>query len=87
MKFNFLNWILETISTLLVIFTPNELFITLYILVNSCGTPLIYFLGIEDNRKRVRKDLEEKMSVISKKLPKRKQVGNSMSFELDTIQS
>ena len=51
MKINMINWSLETITTLLVaILHPYRYFTLLYILVNSCGTPLFYFLGIEENR-------------------------------------
>ena len=72
---------------MLVVFTPNELFLTVYILVNSCGTPLIYFLGIEDNRKKVKMDFVSKITVISKKLPKRNTEVIPMNFKLDTTES
>ena len=51
MKINMINWSLEIITTLLVaILHPYRYFTLLYILVNSCGTPLFYFLGIEENK-------------------------------------
>ena len=51
MKFNMFNWILETLSSFLVLILPSYRYFTnLYILVNSCGTPLVYFMGIEENR-------------------------------------
>ena len=47
-KFNLLSWILDTTSILLVIISKH--FNILYLLVNSCGPPVIYFLGMEENR-------------------------------------
>ena len=67
MKFNMINWALETISTLLVIIIINDLIVIVYILIMSCGTPLVYFLGIEDNRKTAKEVLKVKMKVLTKK--------------------
>ena len=53
MKFNLLNWLLEIISTLMVLIDINRFFTLLYVVVGSCGTPLVYFIGIEENRKCV----------------------------------
>ena len=41
MKFNIMNWLLETVSTVLVLIGENRFFTILYLLVNSCGTPLV----------------------------------------------
>ena len=30
----------------------NEVIYFLYFVVNSCGTPLVYYLGIEENRRQ-----------------------------------
>ena len=51
MKFNMINWVLETFSTILVLKEVNRIFYILYLFVNSTGTPLVYYLGIEENRK------------------------------------
>ena len=41
MRFNMINWLLETVSLILYL-NKNDVFLTvLYILVNSCGTPLV----------------------------------------------
>ena len=41
MRFNMINWLLETVSLLLVI-KKDDMFLTiLYFLLNSCGTPLV----------------------------------------------
>ena len=40
MQFNMINWLLETVSFIL--YQKNNVFLTiLYVLVNSCGTPLV----------------------------------------------
>ena len=49
MKFNMINWVLETFSTILVLMKVNRIFYILYLFVT--GTPLVYYLGIEENRK------------------------------------
>ena len=51
MKFNMINWVLETFSTILVLMKVNRIFYILYLFVNATGTPLVYYLGIEENRK------------------------------------
>ena len=68
MKFNFLNWMLETITILIVVINPNELMNVIYNFVNSSGTPLVYFLGIEENRKAMKQNLVTKMNVAHKML-------------------
>ena len=52
MKFNLINYILETVSMILMLVFKEEVIILLYLLANSCGTPLVYYLGIEENRKQ-----------------------------------
>ena len=41
MQFNMINWLLEMISLILVMFVENVFLNILYLLVNSCGTPLV----------------------------------------------
>ena len=55
MKFNMLNCLLETVSTIFLIFLNNDLAVIIYILVLSFGTPLVYILGIEDSKKMSKK--------------------------------
>ena len=50
MKFNLLNYLLETLSMVLTLAVRSYLVGLLQILVTSCGTPLVYYLGMEDNR-------------------------------------
>ena len=50
MKFNLLNYLLETVSMVLTLAVRSYLVGLLQILVTSCGTPLVYYLGMEDNR-------------------------------------
>ena len=51
-KFNMFAWILDTASILLVIASSE--FQILYLLVTSCGPPILYFLGMEENRRVTR---------------------------------
>ena len=68
MKFNLINWILETISILInTVISSNDLNIIIYILVNSCGIPLVYIMGIEENRKTVKQILMSQINFLTKK--------------------
>ena len=49
-KFNLLNWILDTVSLGLVMISGEDYQIV-YLLVISCGHPLLYLLGIVADRK------------------------------------
>ena len=66
MKFNMINWALETFTTFLVFIFPHEIVLLIYWLVNCCGTPLVYFMGIEENRKATKKLLMSKIRIIKK---------------------
>ena len=52
MKFNLINYLVETLSGILFLVVKNFFVDMLYLLLNCCGTPLVYYLGIEENRKR-----------------------------------
>ena len=52
MKFNFINYLLEALSVGLLFISKNPGIYFLYFVVNSCGTPLVYYLGIEENRRQ-----------------------------------
>ena len=52
MKFNLINYLLETVSVLMSLLVKNFFVDLLYYLVNYCGTPLVYYLGIEENRRQ-----------------------------------
>ena len=64
-KFNLFTWILETASILLVAVSPKD-FKMLYIFCISCGPPLLYFLGIEDNRRAAEEYFKFNISVFNK---------------------
>ena len=66
MQFNMINWMVEAISLFLVIFNESEFFDILYLLVTSCGTPLVYYLGIEDNRRKAREYFQSRMRIFKK---------------------
>ena len=52
MKFNFINYLLETLSVGLLFISRHPGIYFIYFVVNSCGTPLVYYLGIEENRRQ-----------------------------------
>ena len=66
MKFNLFNWILETISTLIVILIKNTYSTVIYLLITSCGTPLVYYLGIEENRRQAKARFREQIKMFKK---------------------
>ena len=67
MRFNMINWLLETVSTSLVLVGENRFFTILYLLVNSCGTPLVYYLGIEDNRREAREHFQSHVRIFKRR--------------------
>ena len=67
MRFNMMNWLLETISLVLVLIGKYKLFQILYLLVTSCGTPLVYYLGIEENRRLAREYFNSRIRIFKKK--------------------
>ena len=68
MQFNMINWLVETVSLFLVIFEDYEFFTILYLLVTSCGAPLVYYLGIEDNRLKAREYFQSRIRIFRKKV-------------------
>ena len=46
MQFNMMNWLLESISLIPVMFVENVFLNILYLLVNSCGTPLVILFSL-----------------------------------------
>ena len=67
MRFNMINWLLETVSTSLVLVGENKFFTILYLLVNSCGTPLVYYLGIENNRREAREHFQSHVRIFKRR--------------------
>lgn len=67
MKFNMFNWILETFSTFLVFISLNRYFTLLYIVTISCGTPIVYFMGIEENRNLAKDYFKSNIRIFKKK--------------------
>ena len=66
MKFNMINWILESLINILILSGSNRIFTILYILVMSSGTPLVYFMGIEENRKQAKEHFKSNIRVFIK---------------------
>ena len=68
MQFNMINWLVETVSLFLVMFEDYEFFTILYLLVTSCGAPLVYYLGIEDNRLKAREYFQSRIRIFRNKV-------------------
>ena len=64
-KFNLFNWILETASILLVVVSSRD-FQMLYIFCISCGPPLLYFFGMEENRRAAEDYIKSNIRVFNK---------------------
>ena len=62
-----LNCVLETISFLIVVFIRNHLTDILYLFVVSVGSPIVYFMGIEENRKIAKQVFKSRMRIFEKK--------------------
>ena len=67
MKFNMINWILETIVNILILIDNSRLASVIYILIMSGGTPLVYFMGIEENRKMAKEHFKTHIKIFKKK--------------------
>ena len=66
-KINLINWILQTVATALPVILSNNLGISLYIIIVSTGTPLIYYFGIEENRVHAINNIKSKIDVVKEK--------------------
>ena len=67
-KFNFLNWLLEVVSLVVVLAGGyGKVTSVLYIFLTSCGPPCIYFLGVEENRKAVKQSLTSRIKNVKQK--------------------
>ena len=64
MKFNLLNWILETTCTIIIVLIKNPYSTVIYLLIISSGTPLVYYLGIEENRRQAQARFKEHIRMI-----------------------
>ena len=79
-KFNLFTWILETTSILLVVVSAQD-FKMLYIFCISCGPPLLYFMGIEDNRRAAQEYIKSNIRVFNKIVKKNAVGAISESYE------
>ena len=50
MKFNLINYVVETVGVIMCLVVKNFFVDMLYLLFNWCSTPLVYYLGMEENR-------------------------------------
>ena len=65
-RFNFLIWLSELIIVLPYLnknrWGENDTSVVLYLVLDSCCTPLLYYVGIESNRERMTNFLAKKMN-------------------------
>ena len=66
MKFNLLNYILDTVSMVLLLNVKGFFIELTNITVKSCTTPLVYYLGIEENRQLVREWIVSKLRSLAR---------------------
>ena len=52
MKFNLINYVVETVGVIMCLVVKNFFVDMLYLLFNWCSTPLVYYLGMEENRNK-----------------------------------
>ena len=62
-----INWVLKTIVNILIMFNFSILSKIIYITIMSVGTPLVYFMGIEDNRKKAKEHFKSHIKIFKKK--------------------
>ena len=68
-QFNLMNWVLESVMILMIVTTTDKMFQTSFILVTSIGTPLIYYLGIEANRQKIKEFYRNQIKIRKVKNP------------------
>ena len=66
-KFNFVIWLSEA-SSILVLVPQSKTFFILYFLLSSCVTPIVYYIGIVENRKAVKQHLQDLLRESKKKV-------------------
>ena len=63
-KFNLFTWLWETCSIAIAALGPE--FQLFYLLSISCGPPLLYFIGIEDNRRAAETYIRSNIRIFKK---------------------
>ena len=66
-RFNLLIWICEVISGFVVLFPGSNIFLILYFFLPSTLSPLMYYMGIEDNRQAMKKHIKEMFLELKRK--------------------
>ena len=66
MKYNVFNFILTTFSLLIFLIIRNDLAVMIYLVVVSCGSPLVYLLGMEENRRKTQLIFRSKIELFYK---------------------
>ena len=63
----------------------NNLGISLYIIIVSTGTPLIYYFGIEENRVHAINNIKSKIDVVKEKQKDSDKTGSKQVQDRDKI--
>ena len=63
MKLNLINYVVETVSLILSLVVKNFFMDLLYLLFNWCSTPLVYYLGMEENRNKAEEYIRSNMGI------------------------
>ena len=67
MKYNLIISILSIVSSLIFLIIRNRISTMVLLFVISCGSPIVYLMGIEENRKNTKKLLKLKLEIFDKK--------------------
>ena len=78
-------WALETIVNILILFDNSRLSTILYILFMSGGTPLVYFMGIEENRKMAKEYFKSHIKIFKKNKNRVQRITSSLTIELSEM--
>ena len=65
MKFNLINYVVETLGLILSLVVKNFFVDLLYLLFNWFSTPLVYYLGMEENRNKAEEYIRSNMRIYS----------------------
>ena len=81
MKYNLIVNILTILTSIIFLFIRNNIAVMFNLVVNSCGSPLVYLMGIEENRKNAKKLLKSNLEVFDKKKSNSEEVNQHPEIE------
>ena len=81
MKYNLIISILSIVSSLIFLIIRNRISTMVLLFVISCGSPLVYLMGIEENRKNAKKLLKSNLEVFDKEKSNSEEVNQHPELE------